>query len=921
MPGDGELPPIPDKIRQFLDGSTKGSGVESADMSKANAARTAALKNFKAEVYGGVMMGASKWGYVDVDLGLFYGSMGVLGGFDVSLRKLGNTQCMNIPRTPGFKGWYAEGQLYAYLYATFGIHVNLGFWDKKFDIIDAGIGGVLRLGLPNPTYFTGEARVKLNLLSGLVKINRKFEFECGDRCDIFYGNALDNFKLFGECSVGDTIQAKGWKEENAINPNLYITPYIDTEAPIREHFRVLDETELNRLAQDYEGDKEKLKAQASRTFVFDMNTTVLLYEYSKATQNLENYDRCIGFKYKGTSRFRHQINMTRLNPNKFYRMHVVGWAKEIEHGQEVNPLKWNEKLRKYENVEWKQTKDYFFCTGPQETLGDCPEDLQQYVAIAYPSNYNQIKSDATVNAYYSDVKSPNIAFLSDISKEAFKKGKLRWKLEKYNSGTWNFVEEKDAYWVVSDSTCNLAVSGGQFDASVGSGTYRLQLNYFTSRTESQQVVEWDMIARKPVLSYKTVIITDTTNVANLKLRAVNVYYHTGYTLGRGYRHVLYEVPFVGIRLNYYRINTPEPTVMGRDLSYYKKFMAKDGVNPLRYQAPYTYITYMSNYGLVGGWTLSNKRLGVNATTSQSLIYYDRGGVYEGRYNIDLGYMKDYQKVKSMSIYNSLIWKKDCLYPLPVMENAKYNYAFGGRERAYKLNINGANDDERARYLIQDIYAVYDAVDVFDSKFRKELQHVMAVGSRTFSTTNANKVEDIMEANTGVYITACSKLNPDVRIEVPYYQLGILWGSQFNNSGARTRVTMWGMFDDIPNWTRPKEERSEDILLGLVGNSPQANLVDINYNQVITGKNSSGNYTYATKGTYIDFVPKWDNITQINVTSFRVNSYNFKKAEYTVSENPLLNKGPRKQSYTYTINNPSKELNTTGNVNEYYYKNF
>ena len=924
LPKDGELPPIPDKIRQFLDGSTKGSGVESADISKANNARTAALKNFQAEVYGGVMMGASAWGYIDVDLGLFYGSIGALAGFDVCVRNMGNIPCMNMPRTPGYKGWYAEGQLYAYLYAKFGIHINLGFWDKKFDIIDAGIGGVLRMGLPNPSYFIGEARVKLNLLAGLVKINRKFEFECGDRCDLFYGNALDNFKLFGDCSMGDTIQAKGWNKENAINPNFYITPYINTEAPIREHFRVLDETELNRLAQDYEGDKEDLKAQASRTFVFDMPSVAYIYEYSYEKQNLNNPDKVMCFNIKGSSRFRHQINMTQLNPNKFYCMTFIGWAKEIENGQEVNPLKWNEKKKKYENVPWRQEKSYYFCTGPKETLDDCPEDLQQYVAIAYPSYCNQIKQDKIVKAYSSDIKCPNIAFLSDISQETFKNGKLRWKLEKYNSEQWQLVEEKDASWVVSDSTCNLIVSGGRFDNNVYIGDdYRLQLNYYTSRTETKIVAEWDLSGRKAVLKRKekTVIITDTTNIANIECEAVNGYYHTGYKIGRRVLSVDYEVPFVGIRLDSYRINTPEPTVSGRELSYYKKYMAKDGVNPLRYQDPYTYITYMSNYGLVGGWTLSNKRLAVNATTSQSLIYYDRGGVYEGRYNADLGSMRDYQKVKSMSIYNRAQWKNDCLYPLPVMEDAKYNYAFGGRERAYKLNINGANDDERASYLIQDIYAVYDAVDEFDSKFRKELQQVMGAGSRNFSTTTANYVETYMLANTGVYITACSKLNPDVRIEVPYYQLGILWGSQFKNSGARTRVTMWGQFDDIPDWSRPQEERCEDILLGLVGNSPRANLVDINYNQVITGKNSSGSYTYGTKGTYIDFVPKWDNITQIKVTSFRVNSYNFKKAEYTVSENLLLNKGPRKQSNTYTIDNPSKVLKNTGNVNEYFHKNF
>ena len=328
---------------------------------------------------------------------------------------------------------------------------------------------------------------------------------------------------------------------------------------------------------------------------------------------------------------------------------------------------------------------------------------------------------------------------------------------------------------------------------------------------------------------------------------------------------------------------------------------------------------MSNYGLVGGWTLTNNRLTVNATTAQSLIYYDRGGVYEGRYNADLGDMKDYLKVRWMSIYDRTQWKKDCLYPLPQMDDAKYNYAFGGRERAYKLNYAGTDDDHRAAYLIQDLYAVYDAVDRFDSEFRRHLQQIMGAGMGSFSTEAANDVRHLMEMNTGVYITSYSQLNPDVRIEVPYYQLGILWGSQFKNSGARTKVTMWGQFDDIPDWSRPQEERCEDILLGLVGNN-NYNLVDINYDQVITGKNSSGKYTYATRAPYIDFVPKWDHISQINVTMFRVNAFNFKKAEYTVSEDGLLNKGPRRASYTYTITNPSKVLTNTGNVNNYLVKN-
>lgn len=53
-----------------------------------------------AKTSGGVMLGASVWGYVKVDLGLFYGDMGATAGFDVSIRHLkGNNKCMNLKRS------------------------------------------------------------------------------------------------------------------------------------------------------------------------------------------------------------------------------------------------------------------------------------------------------------------------------------------------------------------------------------------------------------------------------------------------------------------------------------------------------------------------------------------------------------------------------------------------------------------------------------------------------------------------------------------------------------------------------------------------------------------------------------------------------------------------------------------------------
>ena len=124
--------------------------------------------------------------------------------------------------------------------------------------------------------------------------------------------------------------------------------------------------------------------------------------------------------------------------------------------------------------------------------------------------------------------------------------------------------------------------------------------------------------------------------------------------------------------------------------------------------------------------------------------------------------------------------------------------------------------------------IFSIMEKFDSKFRCELQQILSYGKGEFYSSAANAVEQLMNANAGVYITATSRLNSNVRIEVPYYQLGILWGSPFNNAATRGKTTMWSSFDNIPkDYTRPQEERSEDILLGLVGNN-RHNIVEINY---------------------------------------------------------------------------------------------
>lgn len=853
LPNNGELPPIPEKIRTFLNGAVKGEGVQSDDISQAENARTAALASFKADSRGGVMLGASAWGYVDVDLGLFYGSMGVLAGFDMALRKMDTMNCMNLPGTrPGYNGWYGEGQLYAYLYAKFGIYVNLGFWEKKLPIIDSEIGGVLRMGGPNPTYFTGKARVRVRLLAGLVNVDRKFEFECGDRCDLFLGNALDGFKLFGECSLGDTIQSKGWDKKNAINPRLLSYPTFDTEAPIDEHFRVLDETELNRIAADYNGDKEDLKAQASRTFIFKNYKYVILYEYDSP-----NGRNGIGRYYtlKGKGRFRHTINIAlNLNPNKYYKLVVQGEAKEIEEGREVDPLNWNENTHRYENKQWWQTKTFYFCTGPNQSVEDCP-DLQEHVAIAYPSDCNKLvyhNESKPLDVYVKDLRCPNLALYSDLSKDCFKNGTLKWTL--YNHSTRKTAQSL-VRWNVTDSTCNITPAS---HFSVAAGTqYRLKLIYCQSKQNNGKIV------------------ADTTTLVDLDVYAINGQWEEGgYATIRGSKskyakssldNLPYEKPFVGIRIDkiYYQDTPPLNTYSDKRISeYYGASSPNHG--QWRFFDPYMYISYLSNFAFVGGWELTNARLKINATTSQSLIYTDKGGSYEGACGSGTPYRitSEYSKVKSLSIFDRNQWVKFCSYPLPMMTESKYYYVNGSLERASKFTP-AADNVGRAKALILDLKNVYLAAQQITTLIEKKAKEVQNLGGETFTSAGANRVEKWAESLTGTYLTATYG---DVKLEVPYYQFAILWGSQFENSATQGKVTMHKTFSGFThNDDRVHEFISEQIWIGnFVGKGPISQKIDGRYKIL----------------SHVAYSPNYNAIAHINLSVYRVNAYNFKKAEYT-----------------------------------------
>lgn len=453
LPNNGQLPPLPTEISEFLNGGSKG-GVESASAGDADRARQGSVKDIMGTVDGGVMLGAQVYGFIKFDLGLIFADMGVQAGFDLSLRHLKGGWCTNLNHgrgaKPGHNGWYAEGQMYAYLYAVLKLRIRLGFYNTDWKMLDAGIGGMFKCGLPNPNYAVGKARIKLKMFGGLVKIDRKFSFECGEVCQMFYGNPLDNFMLWSEMSIGSERRREGWNYNDRISPELGKRPTLKSNANLNQHYRLLDENERARLENDGIS-ADDISALASRTFIFRNSNKVngkyvaYLYSYTDSASAYRDslhvnaqLEKTVEFYRGDETASQHLLDIRRLKPNRFYVLKVEGCAKQIEAGKEVDPytVETNKdgEVTGAKHKAWSQTKYYYFRTSGEASDKFDPTDenfnLNDYVALAYPSYHNKLQisdkdlqndskyaENGRIKAHIIDMVYPNIALTREFKKK------------------------------------------------------------------------------------------------------------------------------------------------------------------------------------------------------------------------------------------------------------------------------------------------------------------------------------------------------------------------------------------------------------------------------------------------------------------------------------------------------------------------
>lgn len=495
LPDNGELPPIPEKVAKFLDGAERGVS-KSDNKSDADAAREKALVDFgkNAKISGGVMLGASIWGYINVNLGLFYGDMGATAGFDVSVVHLENADCVNLGKKPGHNGWYGRGQLYAYLYAKFGLRINLGFFKKKIDLVDVGIGGVLKCALPNPNYFTGKARCKIRLLGGLVNLNKSFKFECGQQCDLFMGNALDDYKVFENLSIG--VDKADEAVKAPIDWEYQSPPVITTQPTLGNTIRVVDPTVLNQMISSSSApqvSEDAFNEFASRSFKFVLVGRPILYEYSSKSDFVNgrhNNAKEMGEFQVAVNREKVTLrDFKQLNKNRYYRLHCKAKALEYYNGKWQNPEEYDTIKHKYFAKEWVQEKDFYFVTNNKVKEYQDDEDLEPHVKIAFPWNHNFNKcvfpvnnSREYVHTHLADARMPMISLGERMKGKCYNKGRLNWYV--YKGGKPRLAPVANN-WVENDSV-SMLMPAQELSISLSDKTAIVRLIYeWDEKVESQ----------------------------------------------------------------------------------------------------------------------------------------------------------------------------------------------------------------------------------------------------------------------------------------------------------------------------------------------------------------------------------------------------------------------------------------------------
>ncbi|MDX2196666.1 MAG: hypothetical protein NW207_09635 [Cytophagales bacterium] len=237
---------------------------------------------------GGFIIGASLKANIKSEHSIFYLTIAAGMGFDIMLKDYGEVTCKGRTGLIGINGFYAKGQLYAYLMGKAGMTVDNFIATGKFEVMDIRVAALLRGELPNPTFVKGDVHVKYNLFDGFISGEQDVNFTLGEKCIIDGGLSLSELKIINE------IKPAAGSEK----VDVFTSPQISFNIKPDKEFQYIDNDDFThtiRLKFDYFNiydDKTVLTTtpqwNTDKTSLV-IKTTKVLPEYKKITVKARVY--------------------------------------------------------------------------------------------------------------------------------------------------------------------------------------------------------------------------------------------------------------------------------------------------------------------------------------------------------------------------------------------------------------------------------------------------------------------------------------------------------------------------------------------------------------------------------------------------------------------------------------------------------
>ena len=470
---EGDLPPIPQEIDEFLNGSKKSDKLSESGTNRsgqANQARKQATTQFSGAAKSGVMFGAQVGGNWGVRAVICYAEATLLAGFDVVLKQLENAQCNGKP-AGGKGGFYGMGQVYAMAKGEMGLIIDIWIYKGDWSLVDVGVGAILKGGFPNPSWLYGKVKAKCKLFGGLIKFTGSLTFELGDVCFPDAGNPLDDIKIFEDLTPGEehtgsaNATPSGWKSE-AIS--VYAPAGFTTNMKIGTRLDLVDENTANRMA-GRDGDPAEYAANAVRSYKFYVEPTGLFESWSNTSKS--NY-RSTTYSYRSNDQetFEYVIKGGMLDANRYYKVTQKGYAKEIRSGREVDPV-FNDESTGYKDVNrpWKNEIVRYFHTGP------LPNNIKQDVIFTLPDTWRS-------RSFKNEMRNPEVHLRTERGREGD---------DIFNTNKYDLVARVERYWqnqwIPADAEVRIDVYGHSSNGVWYDAYYKVDENGlvdYTTKTDS-----------------------------------------------------------------------------------------------------------------------------------------------------------------------------------------------------------------------------------------------------------------------------------------------------------------------------------------------------------------------------------------------------------------------------------------------------